>query len=181
MKAEYLLFYYDFLVFFHLITGLSIKIHIAPGIAPPNVRLQSMLHNHIRVIWDPLPGKFANGELRGYFVYIREYKNHYEWSDDGELGTSINVSHSETQVVLDDLDGGRKYQISVAAFTVDVGPRSEWQTIVVGKCEFLFSILFNKPRYKWMYHRQHIILILIFFAFNNNHFLLFSLFLTLMS
>lgn len=118
----------------HRITiGLSFEIRLAPGIAPPNVRMQQLRHNRLLVTWDSLPDNYANGDLRGYLVYYREYKNQYEWSpDDGELGESVNVSSSETQVVLNDLDGGRKYQISVAAFTVDVGPRSEWQAIIIG-------------------------------------------------
>lgn len=98
--------------------------------------MQDLNHNRILVIWDPLPDKYANGQLRGYLIYFRAYKREYEWHDDGELGQILNVSLSETHVVLSGLDGGRKYQISVAAFTVDVGPRSEWETILVGKCAF---------------------------------------------
>lgn len=76
----------------------------------------------------------ANGQVRGYTVHCREWKNHYQWSDDGGKGNSINVSSSENHLVLSGLDGGRKYQIAVSAFTVDFGPHSEWQTIMVGKC-----------------------------------------------
>ncbi|XP_020608539.1 MAM and fibronectin type III domain-containing protein 1-like [Orbicella faveolata] len=89
------------------------------------------------VSWDPLPDEFTNGQLIGYIIYLRFYKNEYEWYDDGELGRSVNVSSSETQVILDDLDGGRRYQVSVAAFTVDVGPKSNWETFMVG-CEGSF-------------------------------------------
>lgn len=86
------------------------------------------------VTWDSLPDEFSNGQLLGYRIYLRFYKNEYEWHDDGELGQSVNVSSSENQVILNDLDGGRRYQISVAAFTVDVGPKSNWQTFMVGTC-----------------------------------------------
>lgn len=86
------------------------------------------------VTWDPLPDEFTNGQLLWYIVYLRFYKNEYEWYDDGEFGRSINVSSSETYVILDDIDGGRRYQVSVAAFTVDVGPKSNWETFMVGKC-----------------------------------------------
>ena len=85
------------------------------------------------VTWDQLPDEFANGQVLGYIIYLRFYKHEYQWYDDGELGRSVNVSSSETQAILDDLDGGRRYQVSVAAFTVDVGPKSNWMTFMVGK------------------------------------------------
>ena len=96
------------------------------------------------VTWDPLPDEFTNGQLLGYIIYLRFYKNEYEWYDDGELGRSINVSSSETEAILDGLDGGRRYQVSVTAFSVDVGPKSNWKTFMVGKCGqgiLLFRIL----------------------------------------
>lgn len=86
------------------------------------------------VTWDQLPDEFTNGQLLGYIIYLRFYKHEYQWYDDGELGRSVNVSSSESQVILDDLDGGGRYQVSVAAFTVDVGPKSNWMTFMVGKC-----------------------------------------------
>ena len=107
---------------------------LAPEIAPENVDLQPLPGNRMLVTWDPLPDEFTNGQLLGYIIYLRFYKNEYEWYDDGELGRSVNVSSSESQVILDDLDGGRRYQVSVAAFTVDVGPKSNWETFMVGKC-----------------------------------------------
>lgn len=94
---------------------------------------------------------YANGRIRRYIVNYREYKNHYQWHDDGEEGKSINVSSSENQLVLSGLDGGRKYQVAVAAYTVDFGPRSEWETIMVGKCAILNSyfiqVRINTNRY----------------------------------
>ena len=91
-------------------------------------------------MWDPLPEKYANGKLQGYLVFTRPYKHEYEWHDDGELGQILNISLSETHVILSGLDGGRRYQISVAAVTVDVGPLSEWETIMVGKCALILYI-----------------------------------------
>lgn len=88
----------------------------------------------MRVTWDPLPEEFTNGQLFEYIIFLRFYKHEYEWHDYGELGRNVSVSSSETQVILDDLDGGRRYQVSVAAFTVDVGPKSNWITFMVGKC-----------------------------------------------
>lgn len=113
--------------------------YIAPEEALSNVRLERLLNNEILVTWDLLPDMYANGEIRRYIVSYREYKNHYQWHDDGEEGKSINVSSSENQLVLSGLDGGRKYQFAVRAYTVDFGPRSEWETIMVGKYAILHS------------------------------------------
>lgn len=105
-------------------------------------------------MWDQLPEKYANGKLQGYLIFTRTYKNEYEWHDDGEFEQILNVSISETHVVLHGLDGGRRYQISVAAFTVDVGPLSEWATIMVGKCALLLHIELQKHLCQGKYIRQ---------------------------
>ena len=107
------------------------------------MRLERLLNNNILVTWDPLSDMSANGQVRRYIVSYREYKNHYQWYDDGEEGKSINVSSSENQLVLGGLDGGRKYQIAVAAYTIDFGPQSDWQTIMVGKWVCCTVISFN--------------------------------------
>lgn len=117
-----------------------LQLYSAPGKAPPNVHVQSLKDNSILVMWDPLPEKYANGKLKGYMIFTRSYKREYEWHDDGELGQILNVSLSDTHVILSGLDGGRRYQISVAPVTVDVGPRSEWTTIMVGKCALILFV-----------------------------------------
>ena len=100
--------------------------------------MEHLPDNSILVRWDPLPEEQSNGQLSGYKVYLRVYKDHYQWHGDGELGQCINVSSSENHVVLSKLDGGRRYQVSVAAFTVEVGHRSDWETFLVGKCAFTY-------------------------------------------
>jgi len=105
-----------------------------PVEAPPNVRVEQLNNNEILVFWDPLPEMYANGEIRLYVVYLREWRHHYQWYDDDELARVVNVSSSDNQLFLSDLDGGRVYQVAVAAFTVDVGPLSDWEKFQVGKC-----------------------------------------------
>ena len=116
--------------------------------------MQSLKDNSILVMWDQLPEKYANGKLQGYLIFTRTYKNEYEWHDDGEFEQILNVSISETRVVLHGLDGGRRYQISVAAFTVDVGPLSEWETIMVGKYALILYIELQKHIYQGKYITQ---------------------------
>lgn len=102
---------------------------LAPSEGPDNVRVELLQHNRILVNWDPLPDEHANGQLHGYTVYLRHYNNRH----DENSGERFNVSSSETQILLDGLDGGRKYSISVTAFTTKEGPRSDWKTVIVGK------------------------------------------------
>ena len=95
------------------------------------------------VEWEPLSKGSTNGPLRGYTVYYRK-QNYYRYYHDYRyeyLGQSINTSASTTTVVLRNLDGGKKYEISVAAFNLYLGPRSRWQWFIVGKltCYFGFQ------------------------------------------
>lgn len=113
----------------------------APSRAPENVHVKLLDHNGVEVTWDPLEAKYANGKLLGYKVHIREWKNHYEWGyDDGDMGDVIRVNSTDTHLALEGLDGGRKYQIAVAAFTVDDGPISDWETVLIGKQEINSSL-----------------------------------------
>ena len=95
--------------------------------------MEILKNNEILVFWDPLPEQYANGEIRLYIVYLREWRHHYQWSDDDQLARVVNVSLSDNQLLLSDFDGGRVYQVAVAAFTIDYGPRSEWEKFQVGK------------------------------------------------
>ena len=121
------------LYYYHFIFLLS----TAPVEAPPNVRVEQLKNNEIVVFWDELPEVHANGEIRLYVVYLREWRQHYRWYDDDELARIVNVSSSDNQLSLSDLDGGRVYQVAVAAYTVDFGPRSEWEKFQVGKYALL--------------------------------------------
>ena len=114
--------------------------HLAPALAPENVRVRNAdTSGSIIVEWDPPSEESTNGPLRGYTVYYRE-QNYYSYHPDYRyLGQSINTSASTTTVVLRNLDSGKKYDISVAAFNLYLGPRSEWQRFIVGKFTFYFS------------------------------------------
>ena len=108
-------------------SNLTFIILQAPSRGPENVHVELLQHNRILVMWDAISSEAANGQLRGYTVYIKDYHNH-----DPESATKSNVSSSETQIVIGHLDGGRKYTVAVTAFTVEEGPHSEWQEFIVG-------------------------------------------------
>ena len=122
----------------------SFWFHLAPALAPESVRVRNAdTSGSIIVKWDPPSEESTNGPLRGYTVYYREqYYYYYYHHDEPYLEQSINTSASTTTVVLKNLDGGKKYEISVAAFNLYMGPRSEWQRFIVGK--FTFCLGFQK-------------------------------------
>ena len=112
-------------------------LHLAPGLSPENVRVKNAdTPGSIIIEWDALSEEVTNGLLRGYTVYYRD-KNyyvpyHYHYYHE-YLGQSVNTSSSITKVILKNLDSGKEYEVSVAGFTLFMGPRSEWQQIIVGK------------------------------------------------
>ena len=97
----------------------------APSV-PPVFNLHNLQSgNVILVVLKPIPEEHQHGVIKGYIVYYKE-RHHYE-------ETKLNISSPLTQVTLFDLHSLKEYEIAVLAFTSKVGPRSEWQTIVVGK------------------------------------------------
>ncbi|XP_067024678.1 uncharacterized protein [Acropora muricata] len=114
----------------------------APALAPESVRVRNAdTSGSIIVKWDPPSEESTNGPLRGYTVYYREQYYYYH-HDDRYLGQSTNTSASTRTIVLRNLDGGKKYEISVAAFNLYLGSRSEWQRFIVG-CGGSFNNLFG--------------------------------------
>lgn len=107
--------------------------------------MEKRKNNEILVFWDQLPEQYANGEIRLYGVYLREWRHHYQWYDDDQLARVVNVSSSDNQLLLSDLDGGRVYQVAVAAFTIDFGPRSDWEKFQVGKYALLLFLSNSSP------------------------------------
>ncbi|XP_022786238.1 uncharacterized protein LOC111326491 isoform X2 [Stylophora pistillata] len=91
-----------------------------PSRAPSNVRAASHGLNEFLVEWDPLPHQYANGRLLGYKVYYKDADYYYS----SEI--SVNTSNAdESQAVLSGVQTGRRYKISVVAFTSKgEGPRS---------------------------------------------------------
>lgn len=135
-----LLFIFTLITYIRTNLHIKINLHLAPNQAPANVRLEHADSRGIRVRWDPLSEESSNGQLRGYTVCIRRQNYHEEPDYDHRyeyLGRCFNTTSSETEVVLTDLDGGREYEISVAAFTAHLGPRSDWNEIIFGKDPYL--------------------------------------------
>lgn len=87
--------------------------------------MESFQSSGITVRWDPLPPGLHNGVLRGYQVYYQRRHHHDEEKN-------ITTGPSETHVIINDVHQMREYEVSVAAFTLQEGPRSERREIVVG-------------------------------------------------
>ncbi|XP_068682562.1 uncharacterized protein [Montipora foliosa] len=97
----------------------------APGCPPPNIRLETVQSTNLLVRWDPLPQECDNGELLGYKVYYRQ--RHY-WADEYH----VTAGPSETQVIIRDLYPLAEYEVWMSAFTFEEGPKSDWQSILIG-------------------------------------------------
>ncbi|XP_068712588.1 uncharacterized protein [Montipora foliosa] len=107
----------------------------APSRAPTNVRVRNFQPNEILVLWDAVKPQYTNGQIQGYTVHYRNYDYYYYYYyyyGDNAKNVTIN-DPNVFQMVLRGLNGGRKYQIAVSAFTsVGEGPRSPWISFVVG-------------------------------------------------
>ena len=86
------------------------------------------------MLWDAVKPQYASGQIRGYSIFYRDYRDYYYLHEDKAENITIN-DPNVFQMVLRGLNGGSKYQIAVAAFTsVGQGPRSPWISFVVGEC-----------------------------------------------
>ena len=46
----------------------------------------------------------------------------------------MTAGPSETQVIIHDLYPLTEYEVWMSAFTLEEGPKSDWQSIVIGTC-----------------------------------------------
>ena len=101
-----------------------------PSKAPENVRVASHGLNEFLVEWDPLSVQYVNGLLLGYSVYYKDARYYYY------LEKTVNTgSPDESHVILTGIETGKRYQISVTAFTSrGPGPRSPNLYVTKGKC-----------------------------------------------
>ena len=100
------------------------------------MRVVNLQPNELLVLWDAVKPQYTNGQIRGYTVYYRDYKDYYYNYYYGDKAENVTIEDPNVfQMVLRGLNGGSKYQIAVAAFTsVGEGPRSPWISFVVGEC-----------------------------------------------
>ena len=89
--------------------------------------------NEILVLWNAVKPQYTNGLIQGYIVYYRDHKDYYYDYED-HAGNVTITDPNVFQMVLRGLNGGSKYQIAVAAFTLaGEGPRSSWISVVAGE------------------------------------------------
>ena len=100
------------------------------------MRVVNLQPNELLVLWDAVKAQYTNGQIRGYTVYYRDYKDYYYNYYYGDKAENVTIEDPNVfQMVLRGLNGGSKYQIAVAAFTsVGEGPWSPWISFVVGEC-----------------------------------------------
>jgi len=78
--------------------------------------------------------QYTNGLIQGYIVYYRGRKDYslYYYGDHAE---NVTITDPNVfQMVLRSLNGGSKYKVAVAAFTLaGEGPRSPWLLVAAGE------------------------------------------------
>ena len=115
----------------------SFHLYIAPSSAPANLFADNITSSAISFSWDVIPDENQNGIIRYYQVNLTE-------TDTGTDSTWIAYTNGLT---VQDLHPYYTYQVSVAAYTVDVGPYSataSYQMKEDGIIKHVLFKLFNK-------------------------------------
>lgn len=92
---------------------------IAPDEAPQGVAAVNIESRLIQLAWSPPPADTHNGDIVHYIVTYTEI----------ETGRSITTMSFDTVTTLGNLHPFYNYTITVAAFTVDIGPSSVSVTV----------------------------------------------------
>lgn len=91
-------------------------LYIAPSGSPLNISVTSVSSTVISVTWDPPAMYHQNGIIRGYFVQIQSYESN--------TLDVYNVTN-DTEIIVTELKPYSMYYVSVAAYTIQIGPYSE--------------------------------------------------------
>lgn len=91
----------------------------APDDAPRDLEPMRVESRLIELTWSPPPADTHNGDIVLYIITYTEV----------QTGTTLDTMSSNTAVTLGNLHPFYNYTITVAAFTVDLGPPSTSITI----------------------------------------------------
>ena len=92
----------------------STFIHIAPSGVPQSVEAVAVSSTSIRVTWNPPLAKEQNGLVRSYHINVSAV-------EDGEM-INFETDGLATILILNSLHPYYSYNITIAAFTVGLGP-----------------------------------------------------------
>ena len=85
----------------------------APSQSPVNVTVTVTSSTTAHVTWSPPPPEARNGVIRHYVIYLED-----------DNGRDTFNSYGESYV-LTGLHPGNRYRVGVAAYTVEIGPKSD--------------------------------------------------------
>lgn len=94
-----------------------LRIILAPAASPGNLTVVNISANELSVSWERSNEIDINGILRHYILK-------YSIVNQTENRASVNVSGDRLNTVLSSLNNFTNYNVSVAAFTVGIGPFS---------------------------------------------------------
>lgn len=90
-------------------------IHVAPTGTPKNLNVTALGQNELYVRWSAPDDDSVNGELRYYIIIYCTLNNK-------AVCNTTNVTGDMKQIKLPDLMIDTMYNVSVAAYTIEVGP-----------------------------------------------------------
>ncbi len=94
---------------------MQFSIHTAPSSAPTNLITSNITSSIVHLSWDSIPINSQNGIINYYQVNLTE-------SDTGTMFSLI--AYSNELLIVQDLHPYYLYHVSVAAYTVEIGPYS---------------------------------------------------------
>ena len=101
--------------------------YTAPDDAPQDISAVNVESRVIELAWSPPPAEAHNGEIVNYIITYTEV----------ETGRNNTVTSFNTDISLGNLHPFYNYIVTIAAFTVDIGPPSNpftVQTLEDGQC-----------------------------------------------
>ena len=91
-------------------------VHLAPSGSPTNVNGTAVSSTIIQLSWDPPLSYLQNGLIQSYNITVLEV--------DTNTTLYITQDTSRSTISITDLHPHYTYKLSVAAYTVDIGPAS---------------------------------------------------------
>ena len=90
----------------------------APSQSPVNVTVTVTSSTTAHVTWSPPPPEAQNGVIRKYELYLEDNS------------TSVSFNSPRESYALTDLHPGNSYRVGVAAYTVEIGPKSDYTNFI---------------------------------------------------
>ena len=90
----------------------------APSLPPVNVRVTVISSTTAHITWSPPPLEALNGNINHYVIYLEDNSS------------SVSFNSSMDSYILTGLHPASHYRVGVAAYTVEIGPKTSYTDFV---------------------------------------------------